>query len=79
MNSSQGIDDILNYLTNEYINGRLTAQNIQDYVNQLKQTISDKEKNPEFVKEMRSLFNSASRLSDDDFSHGTSSDEKKDI
>ena len=71
MNTSQGIDDILNYLTNEYVNGRLTAENVQDYVVQLKQTISEKEKNPEFVKEMRSLFNSASRLVEED--------EKKDI
>ena len=62
----QGIDDILKYLTSEYSNGNLTNNNIQDYVNQLRQTIKDNNNNPNFVNEMRNLFKQASELDSDD-------------
>ena len=61
----QGIDDVLKYLTSEYSNGNLTNNNIQDYVNQLRQTIKDNSNNPNFVNEMRCLYKQASELVSD--------------
>jgi len=56
------IDDVLHHLVNEYNKGNLRKDNIDEYVYQLKHIMKINENKPEFIDDMRSIFNTASKL-----------------
>ena len=59
-----GIDDILNYLSNEYSNGNLHDGNKVEYTRWLLDQLNQKKSNQSFVNEMNTLFKNVSNIDD---------------